>query len=165
MQQTSGSQGQTGFFRLLIIVVTGAVLFFAAEGLMNFALGAGVAWSGETRHGVLAERGVSLAVASVSGNQPTVPVEEIFRRAQTGLFVFDLLGAQSVKLPRAPRLVDAVWLDASLLVISTEDDLDLSLAEQAIASPQGDPALFLLVAPAGFAAESGVRRGDRLVLI
>lgn len=155
------SQAGNGFFRLVVLGVTGLVLVAAAGPVTNFVIGSGAAWSGETRHGIIAEQGISIGIASVSGAQPALPVASFGEHGEADLFVFDQVGSQSARVPSGQSPIDLCWLDGSLTVLRADRDFALSEADQAIGSPAGS--LFLLVTPAGLVPD--VRPGDRLVLI
>lgn len=159
------TRAASGILQIVILVALGALVVSVANPVMNLLAEAGGAWAGETRHGLIANRTVAVAIASVAGEEPHLAAGAALDRADAGLFAFDGAGEQRAEIVRAPIAVDVVWLDARLGVVGVTRELDLSYADVPARSPYGEDVLFALVVPGGFAADLGVGRGDRLTLI
>jgi hypothetical protein len=141
---------------LLALVASVAALAFTLTGRIGGYIREAVLV--DVRYGTLAERGLSVAVASAADDDPArLAVGRYLASSNAALVVFE--GAPS-SVEVAGRAADLAWLDGGLAVRY----LDPSRAAGTVV-PAPMKAGFVLVLPAGRIGEIGLRPGERLELI
>ena len=143
-------------FLLAALVASFAALAFTLSGRLAGYLREAVAV--DVRHGTLAERGLSVAVASAPVADPTrLALGRYLGQAGSALVVFE--GAPS-SVELAGRGADLAWLDSGMAVRYLDEARP---AGAIVPAPTRSP--FLLVLPEGYAARLNLRPGERLELI
>jgi hypothetical protein len=148
----------SALYQLLLLALVGSVaaLAFTLTGRLGSYVREAVAV--DVRYGTLAERGLSVAVASAPDVDPArLAAGRYLASSNAALIVFE--GAPS-SVEVSGRAADLAWLDGGMAVRY----LDPARADGAVV-PAPLKTSFVLVLPAGRIGELGLGRGERLELI
>lgn len=114
----------------------------------------------ETRHGVLAEKGLSVTVAAGPDENPVrLAAGRYLASTGSALIVFE---GVPVSVELRDRAADLLWMDSSLAIRVIDESQD---AGSILLAPDAAASQFLLLLPAGYVARENLRPGERLMLI
>lgn len=141
---------------LFALVASFAALSFSLSSRLAGYLREAVAV--DIRYGTLAEKGISVAVASAASDDPArLAAARYLGQAGAALIVFEGVPS-SVEI--SGRAADLAWLDSSMAVRFLDEDRPSGAI---VAAPVRTS--FLLVLPDGYAAKVNLRKGERLQII